>query len=95
MKRQIKKSHKVLQKLRDLNNKIQHRLYKIKRLLSNLDKHLKIRNIISTLIILIYISQCIYHLSLNSFNLWYVAEVFGLGSLYIGLAYFIKEGINE
>ena len=95
MKRQIKKSHKLLQKLRDLNNKIQHRLYKIKRFLSNLDKHLKIRNIISTLIILIYISQCIYHLSLNSFNLWYVAETLGLGAIYISLAYYIKEGINE
>ncbi len=95
MKRQIKKSHNVHQQIRDLNKKIQHRLYMIKKILSNLDKHLKIRNIISTLIILIYILQCIYHLSLNSFNLWYVAEVFELGIIYVGLAYFVKEGINE
>lgn len=93
MLKKIKKSHKIEKKLRDLNNKIQHKLYIILKSLSNLYKHLKIRNILALLLIIIYISQCIYHLSLNGFSMWYLAEVIGLGALYIGLAVFIKEGV--
>lgn len=93
MLKNIKKSHKIEKKLRDLNNKIHHKLYIIFKHLSNMYKHLKIGNILALLIIIIFILQCIYHLSLNGFSMWYLAEVIGLGALYISLAYFIKEGV--
>lgn len=93
MFKNIKKSHNVDQQIRDLNQKIQHKLYSILKCLSNLAKHLKIGNILALLLIIIYISQCIYHLSLNGFSMWYLAEVLGLGSIYITLALFCKGGI--
>lgn len=93
MKKGIKKSHNVGQQIRDVNNKIQHKVYSILKHLSNLYKLLKIGNILASLLIIIYISQCIYHLSLNGFSMWYLAEVLGLGSIYITLSLFCKGGI--
>ncbi len=90
IKKCIKKVHIATTQNKDLNQKIQHKLYNIRKLLSNLDKHLKLRSVIPTSLIFTYLIQCIYHLSLNGINLWYLSEVVGLGILYISLAMFIK-----
>lgn len=99
MKNTIKKSLNVSRQLRDLNKNVQHKLYIMKKSLSNVDKQYKavdkIRNFTAFAIVVIYVIQNIYHLSFNGFNTNYVIDVFTLGILYLPIAYIIKNGFSD
>ncbi len=95
MKNKIKKSLIATTQNKDLNYKIQHKLYRIKKQMSNLSKKYKLKNILSISIIAIYILQNLYHLTLNGLSMNYITGLFATAILYIPLAYMIKIGINE